>query len=131
MNERRRIDSGSTYEAEIGYSRAVIDGRWVFVSGTTGIDYSTMSIADDLLAQAEQCIANIRDALEQAGSSLDDVVRVRYLFPDGADFEPCWPIFRTAFAVARPAATMMVAGLLDPRMRLEVEVTARISSVTQ
>jgi enamine deaminase RidA (YjgF/YER057c/UK114 family) len=125
MTDRRRIDSSSTFEAEIGFSRAVVDGEWVFVSGTTGFDYATMSISDDLIEQAEQCMANIRDALAEAGGSLNDVVRVHYLFPRREDFEPCWPIFRDAFAGARPAATMMVVGLADPRMRLEVEVTAR------
>ncbi|MGH8978841.1 MAG: RidA family protein [Acidimicrobiia bacterium] len=125
MAERQRIDSGSTFEAAIGYSRAVVDGEWVFVSGTTGFDYSTMTISDDVLEQAEQCLANIRDALASARSALDDVVRVRYLFARREDFEPCWPIFRDAFATARPAATMMVVGLSDPRMRVEIEVTAR------
>jgi enamine deaminase RidA (YjgF/YER057c/UK114 family) len=121
---RQRISSGSTFEAGIGYSRAVVDGRWVFVSGTTGFDYSAMTISPDLLEQAEQCMANVSDALRQAGASLADVVRVHYLFTDAADFEPCWPIFRRSFADVRPAATMMVVGLSDPRMRLEVEVTA-------
>jgi enamine deaminase RidA (YjgF/YER057c/UK114 family) len=121
---RRHIGSGSTFEADIGYSRAVVHGDWVFVSGTTGFDYSTMTISPDLTTQAEQCVRNIAGALEQAGCSLADVVRVRYLFPDAADFEPCWPVLRRAFGDARPAATMMVVGLSDPRMRLEIEVTA-------
>jgi enamine deaminase RidA (YjgF/YER057c/UK114 family) len=122
---RRLISSGSTFETEIGYSRAVVDGDWIFVSGTTGFDYSTMTIDPDLVTQAEQCLRNVESALAEAGSSLADVVRVRYLFPDRADFEPCWPVFRRAFADARPAATMVVVGLSDPRMRLEIEVTAR------
>jgi enamine deaminase RidA (YjgF/YER057c/UK114 family) len=121
---RRRISSGSTFEADIGYSRVVVDDRWVFVSGTTGFEYSTMRISEDLLTQAEQCMANIGGALAGADSSFADVVRVHYLFPDRADFEPCWPIFRRYLAGAAPAATMMVVGLSDPRMRLEVEVTA-------
>lgn len=121
---RERISSGSTFESEIGYSRAVVDGDRVFVAGTTGFDYATMAISDDLLEQARQCLANVASALAAAGSSFDDVVRVRYLFPDRDDFEPCWPLLREAFGVARPAATMMVVGLSDPRMRIEIEVTA-------
>jgi len=123
---RRLISSGSDFEHRIGYSRAVVDGDFVFVSGTTGYDYRNMSLSDDLLDQAEQCCSNIKTALEQAGSGLSQVVRVRYIFPDRADFEPCWPIFRRYFGASRPAATMMVAGLLDERMKLEIEVTARV-----
>ena len=124
-SERRLIGSGSTFEAEIGYSRAVVAGPWVFVSGTTGFDYSTMTITDDVVAQAEQCMKNIAAALAEADASVADVVRVRYLLPDRDDFEPCWPLLRQAFAEARPAATMQVCGLSDPRMRVEIEVTAR------
>jgi enamine deaminase RidA (YjgF/YER057c/UK114 family) len=122
---RRLISSGSTFEEEIGYSRAVVDGDWVFVAGTTGFDYSTMTITDDVVVQAEQCVANIRAALDEAGASLADVVRVRYLLPDRDDFEPCWPVLRAAFGEARPAATMQCCGLSDPRMRIEIEVTAK------
>lgn len=122
---RQRISSGSTFEAEIGYSRAVVDGDLIFVAGTTGFDYTTMSISGDLLEQTRQCLANVASALASAGASFDDVVRVRYLFPDRDDFEPCWPLLREAFGSARPAATMMVVGLSDPRMRVEIEVTAR------
>jgi enamine deaminase RidA (YjgF/YER057c/UK114 family) len=122
---RRWIESGSTFEAQIGYARAVVDGDWVFVSGTTGFDYAAMTIADDVVAQAEQCLKNIGAALEQAGATFADVVRVHYIFPDAADFEPCWPTLRKCFAEARPAATMIVAGLADARMRVEIEVTAR------
>jgi enamine deaminase RidA (YjgF/YER057c/UK114 family) len=121
---RRLISSGSTFEADIGYSRAVVDGRWVFVSGTTGFDYTSMTISPDVVDQAEQCMRNIRAALVDAGSTLADVVRVHYLFPDAADFESCWPVFRSHFGAIRPAATMMVVGLSDPRMRVEIEVTA-------
>ncbi len=105
--------------------RAVADGDWVFVSGTTGFDYETMTLGDGVVAQAEQALANIAAALAAAGASLADVVRVRYILPDRADFEPCWPVLRAAFAAAPPAATMIVAGLSDPRMRIEIEVTAR------
>ena len=124
---RRHISSGSTFEAQIGYARAVVDGDWIFVSGTTGFDYAAGTIADDVVAQAEQCIANIDRALAEAGSSLADVVRVRYILPDVADFEPCWPVLRRVFGPVRPAATMIAAGLLDPRMKIEIEVTGRRS----
>jgi enamine deaminase RidA (YjgF/YER057c/UK114 family) len=124
MTPRRLIGSGSTFERDIGYSRAVVVGDWVFVSGTTGFDYATMTIADDVVAQAAQCLRNVEAALAEAGCTLADVVRVRYLLPDAADFEPCWPLLRAAFGAARPAATMMAVGLADPRMKIEIEVTA-------
>jgi enamine deaminase RidA (YjgF/YER057c/UK114 family) len=122
---RRLITSGSSFEREIGYSRAVVDGDWVFVSGTTGFDYRSMTIADDLVAQTEQCVQNIRAALEEAGASLRDVVRVTYIVPNGAEFPQCWPILKKHFGDVLPAATMISAGLADPRMRIEIEVTAR------
>ncbi|MEM8490127.1 MAG: RidA family protein [Pseudomonadota bacterium] len=118
--------SGSEFEAKIGYSRAVRDGDYVFVSGTTGYDYDTMSMSSSVEKQAEQCFKNIERALTAAGSSVDDIVRVRYILPDKDDFEPCWPVFQRYLAKARPAATMFVAGLLDEAMKLEVEVTARV-----
>ena len=121
---RRLISSGSTFEEQIGYSRAVVVGDWVFVSGTTGFDYSTMSIADDLLQQTEQCLKNIQAALHEAGASLRDVVRVNYVLPNGAEFEQCWPVLRKYFGDVRPAAMMISAGLADPRMKIEIEVTA-------
>lgn len=122
---RRLISSGSTFEAEVGYSRAVVDGEWIFVSGTTGFDYSTMSIAEGVVEQAEQCFRNIEAALRQAGASFADVVRVAYILPEAADFPECWPVLRKYFGEIRPAATMISAGLADPRMRIEIEVTAR------
>lgn len=122
--ERRRISSGSPFERQIGYSRAVVAGDWVFVSGTTGFDYTSMTISDSVVEQAEQCMQNIAAALKQAGASLDDVVRVNYVLPDGADFEACWPVLRQHLGTARPAAMMITAGLLDPRMKIEIEVTA-------
>ncbi|SLN22574.1 Enamine/imine deaminase [Pseudoruegeria aquimaris] len=122
---RKHISQGSPFEAAIGYSRAVVEGDWIFVAGTTGFDYATMEIAEDPAAQAAQALKNIGWALGQAGASLDDVVRVRYILPNGDDFEPCWPALRSAFATAKPAATMIVAGLADPRMKIEIEVTAR------
>jgi enamine deaminase RidA (YjgF/YER057c/UK114 family) len=122
---RRLISSGSTFEQEIGYSRAVVDGEWVFVSGTTGFDYATMTIADDVAEQAEQCLKNIDAALTEAGATLADVVRVTYVLPDATEFPRCWPILRRWFGDIRPAAMMISAGLADPRMRIEIEVTAR------
>ena len=125
---RRLISSGSTFEEQIGYSRAVVDGEWVFVSGTTGFDYTKMEIPEGLLAQTEQCLKNIEAALEQAGASLRDVVRVTYVLPNAAEFPDCWPILRKYFGEIRPAAMMISAGLADPRMRIEIEVTARVTS---
>jgi enamine deaminase RidA (YjgF/YER057c/UK114 family) len=125
---RRLIGSGSTFEAEIGYSRAVVDGDFVFVSGTTGFDYTTMSIADDIVEQTEQCLRNIVQALEQAGASLKDVVRVTYVLPNAKEFERTWPTLRKYFGEIRPAAMMISAGLADPRMKIEIEVTAKKST---
>lgn len=122
---RRLISSGSSFEAEIGYSRAVVDGDWVFVSGTTGFDYRTMVISSDIVEQVEQCFKNIQAALAEAGATLDDVVRVKYIVPDGSQFKDCWPVLRKYFGQIRPAATMIAAGLADPRMLIEIEVTAR------
>ena len=122
---RRLISSGSSFEREIGYSRAVVDGEWVFVSGTTGFDYQSMRISENLLEQAEQCLRNITSALEQAGASLSDVVRVTYILPETGDFPACWPVLRKYFGDVRPAATMISAGLADPRIRIEIEATAR------
>ena len=122
---RRLISSGSTFEDQIGYSRAVVDGEWVFVSGTTGFDYTSMTISDSLIEQTEQCLKNIESALAEAGASLRDVVRVTYVVPNAAEFRDCWPILRKYFGDIRPAAMMISAGLADPRMRIEIEVTAR------
>ncbi len=121
---RQRISSGSPFEHQIGYSRAVVAGDWVFVSGTTGFDYATMDIADSIAAQADQCLQNIAHALAQAGAGMDDVVRVTYVVPVAAEFEQCWPVLQKYFGDIRPAAMMISAGLLDPRMRIEMEVTA-------
>jgi enamine deaminase RidA (YjgF/YER057c/UK114 family) len=120
-----RIYSGSSFETDIGYARAVVSGDFVFVSGTTGFEYESMTIAGDVVSQCEQALRNIGWALRQAGVTMRDVVRVRYLLADRADFPPCWPKLREAFGGAAPAATMMVVGLSDPRMRIEIEVTAR------
>lgn len=125
---RRLISSGSTFEREIGYSRAVVDGEWIFVSGTTGYDYETMTLREGIVAQAEQALQNIESALGQAGAGLQDVVRVTYIVPRADEFQQCWPVLRTYFGEIRPAATMISAGLADPQMRIEIEVTARKGS---
>ena len=122
---RRLISSGSTFEADIGYSRAVVDDEWVFVSGTTGFDYATMTVAEGLIEQTEQCLKNIGAALAEAGAGFEDVVRVTYVLVDAAEFKTCWPVLRKYFGVVRPAAMMISAGLADPRMKIEIEVTAR------
>ncbi len=108
---RRWISSGSTFEREIGYSRAVVVGDRVFVAGTTGFDSATMTISDDIVTQTEQCLRNIESALARAGSSMQDVVRVRYMLPNAADFPATWPALRAAFGEVRPAATMIEARL--------------------
>ena len=122
---RKLISSGSTFEEQIGYSRAVVVDEWIFVSGTTGYDYSTMSISDNILDQTEQCLKNIENALQKAEASLNDIVRVTYVVPNSADFEQCWPVLRKYFGEIRPAAMMISAGLADPHMKIEIEVTAR------
>lgn len=125
---RKLISSGSKFEVEIGYSRAVVVDGWVFMSGTTGFNYSTMTISDDVTEQAEQAFQNIEAALAQAGARLEDVVKVVYLLPSAADFEKCFPVLGRKLGQIRPACTMMVVGLADPKMKIEIEVTARIGS---
>lgn len=124
---RRLISSGSTFEHDIGYSRAVVDGDWIFVSGTTGFDYATMSIAPGVAEQTRQCLENIAQALREADAGFADVVRVRYILPSAEDFPACWPALKAAFGAVRPAATMIEAGLIDKRVKIEIEVTARRS----
>jgi enamine deaminase RidA (YjgF/YER057c/UK114 family) len=121
---RKLISSGSSFEKEMGYSRAVVEGDWVFVSGTTGFNYDDMTIADDVVNQTEQCLKNIKGVLEQAGSSISKVVRVTYILPDASEFEQCWPVLKKYLGDVRPAATMFSAGLSDPRMKIEIQVTA-------
>ncbi|MFV0358603.1 RidA family protein [Tropicimonas sp.] len=123
---RRLVSTGSPFEARIGYSRAVVCDGWVFVAGTTGYDYSTMIMPERIEEQCANALKTIERALREAGAGLDDVVRIRYILPDAADWPACWPITSTAFARARPAATMIVAGLQEQEMRIEIEVTARI-----
>ena len=125
MNDKRLISSGSDFEAVAGYSRAVVEGAYVHVAGTTGFDYAAMTIDDDAAAQTHQCFRNIAAALGQAGCSLDDVVRVRYYLANADSFQVLAPIFGEYFQRARPAATAIVCGLVDPRMKIEIEVTAR------
>ena len=125
---RRLISSGSKFEAEIGYSRAVVVGDTVYVSGTTGFDYAAMTISDDVAAQTDQCLKNIGAALAQAGATFADVVRVTYVLPNADDFPATWPVLKTYFGDVRPACMMIAAGLSDPRMKIEIEVTARIGS---
>lgn len=121
---RKLISSGSVFENEIGYSRAVVDGNWVFVSGTTGYDYTTMTIQDDIAAQTEQCFKNIISALEEAEADIKDVVRVTYILPEASEFKKCWPTLRKYFGEIRPAATMFSANLSDEKMKIEIQVTA-------
>lgn len=122
--ERKLISSRSVFEEQIGYSRAVVDGNWVFVSGTTGYNYETMTIADSIEEQTEQCLNNIAAALEDAGASMKNVVRVRYILTEASEFEKCWPTLKKYFGNIRPAATMFSAGLADKKMKIEIEVTA-------
>jgi enamine deaminase RidA (YjgF/YER057c/UK114 family) len=121
---KKLISTGSTFEKEVAYSRAVIKDNWVFVSGTTGFDYDTMTISDSIVEQTDQCLKNIENVLVEAEASLSDIVRVTYILPDSTDFEKCWPILRKYFGDIRPAATMLSAGLADERMKIEIEVTA-------
>ncbi len=121
---RKLISSGSKFEKEIGYSRAVVDDNWVIVSGTMGYDYDTMTIKEDIISQTEQCLKNISKVLNQAGSNLDEIVRVTYILTNASEFEKCWPTLRKYFGKIRPAATMFSAGLADPKMKIEIQVTA-------
>ena len=129
--DRYLISSGSVFEEQMGYSRAVVDGNWIFVSGTTGFDYATMTIADDIAEQTEQCLKNIQSALQEANARMEDVVRVMYILPDGKEFPACWPVLRKYFGDIRPAATMIAAGLADPKMKIEIQVTALRRDTTQ
>ena len=122
--KRKLISSGSTFEEEIGYSRAVVQGNWIFVSGTTGYNYDTMIISDDIVEQVEQCFINIIAALKKANASLTDVIRVTYILPEANDFEHCWPVLKRYFRAVKPAATMFSAKLANDKMKIEIEVTA-------
>lgn len=122
----KRISTGSPFEERIGYSRAVVCDGWIFVAGTTGYDYASMTMPPDVVDQCRNALATISGALEEAGASLADVVRVRYILPDAALWPACWPVTSEAFGTVRPAATMIVAGLQEPEMKIEIEVTARL-----
>lgn len=122
----KRLSSGSPFEETIGYSRAIIDGDTIFVSGTTGYDYATMTISDDVAKQADQCFRNIGYVLREAGASMTDIVRVTYILPNKSDFEACWPVLRHWLGDVRPAATMFEAGLMEDAMKIEIQVTARV-----
>ncbi|MFC2108980.1 RidA family protein [Bacteroidota bacterium] len=122
--DRTNINSGSSFEKEMSYSRAVVTGNWVLVSGTTGFNYRTMDIGEDVESQVEQCFVNIADALQKAGSKMEDIVKVQYILPNATDFEKCWPTMKKYLGEVRPAATMISAGLADERMKIEIEVTA-------
>lgn len=123
---RRTISTGSPFEARIGYSRAIVTDGWVFVAGTTGYDYASMTMPDSIEEQCRNALQTIENALKEAGCSLDDVVRVRYIVPDPEEWPACWSITSEAFARARPAATMISAGLQETEMKIEIEVTARL-----
>lgn len=123
---RKLISSGSPFEAQIGYSRAVVQDGWVFVSGTTGYDYATMTMPESVTDQCRNALTTIEKALGEAGTTMANVVRVRYLLPDGDDFEPCWPVLQEVFGEVRPAATMMIVKLMTPEMKIEIEVTAKL-----
>jgi len=122
--KRKLISSGSTFEENIGYSRAVVQGDWIFVSGTTGYNYNTMRISDNVIKQAEQCLINIKDTLEKVDADLSHVVRVTYILKDANEFEACWPVLKKYFGEIKPAATMFSAGLADDKMKIEIQVTA-------
>ncbi|TYA78466.1 RidA family protein [Seonamhaeicola marinus] len=122
--KRKLISSGSTFEEQIGYSRAVVQDNWVFISGTTGYNYDTMTISDDIVEQTEQCFKNIIATLEKAEASLSDIVRVNYILSNGSEFELCWPVLKKYLGDVKPAATMISAGMADDKMKIEIEVTA-------
>lgn len=147
-SSRRLISSGSPFEQQIGYSRAVVDGDMVFVSGCTGCvklplgnlypvcnqntnptycryDYKTGVMSDDVVEQTEQTMQNIQAALEEAEAEMKDIVRVRYILPDRRDFQATWPVLQKWLGDVRPAATMIQAGLMEEAMKIEIEVTAR------
>lgn len=122
--KRKLISSGSKFEENIGYSRAVVQGNWIFVSGTTGYNYKTMTISDNVIVQTEQCLINIENTLKEADASLLDIVRVTYILPKAEDFKSCWPVLKKYLGNIKPAATMFSAELADDKMKIEIEVTA-------
>jgi enamine deaminase RidA (YjgF/YER057c/UK114 family) len=130
MTARRLISTGSEYEKKWGYSRAVIDGDFIFISGTTGFDYATMTISDDPAEQTRQCFRTIGKVLSDAGASLADIVQARYYLPNAVDWEACAAVLGETLGDIRPAATALICGLIDPRMKIEIEVVARRRETT-
>ena len=122
---RKLISSGSEFEKTIGYSRAVVEGDFIFVSGTTGYDYANNRISDSVQQQTEQCFKNIQKVLQEAGSDIKDIVRITYILPNRDDFEPCWPVLTEWLGDVRPAATVFEARLLNDDMKIEIQVTAK------
>jgi enamine deaminase RidA (YjgF/YER057c/UK114 family) len=120
----KRISTGSPFEATMGYSRAVVKGGWCFVSGVTGYDYATMIMPEDVADQARNCFRTIKSVLEQGGFTMEDIVRVQYTVTDVALVDALIPALGEAFGEIRPAATMVIAGLIRPEMKVEIEVTA-------
>lgn len=121
---KRLISSGSSFEEQVGYSRAVVQGNWCFMSGTTGYNYKEMTISDDIVEQTRQTLKNIDSTLGLSGFSRSDIVKVLYILPDGSEFEQCWPVLKAYFGTIRPAATMISAKLFDSKMKIEIEITA-------
>ncbi|WP_157014466.1 RidA family protein [Mesorhizobium xinjiangense] len=121
---RRLISTGSPFEKTAGYSRAVVQGEWCFVSGTTGYDYATMTMPESVEDQTRNCLATIGNALREGGFDLEDVVRAHYYVTDGSYVDRVFPILGEAFGEIRPAATMIVCRLNKPEMKIEIEVTA-------
>ena len=122
---RKLISSDSEFESKYGYSRAVLDGNFVFVSGTTGYNYQNMTISDSAVEQADQCFINIQQALKEAGSSVEDIVRINYILPNRDDFESCSPVLEKWLGAVRPAATMFEARLIKDEIKIEIQVTAK------
>lgn len=120
----KQISTGSPFEAKLGYSRAIVKGGWCFVSGVTGYDYATMAMPEAPLAQAQNCFATIERVLIEGGFTMADIVRVQYTITDAALVDEIAPALATALGIVRPAATMVVAGLIRPEMKVEIEVTA-------
>jgi enamine deaminase RidA (YjgF/YER057c/UK114 family) len=121
----RRISSNSEFEKAVGYSRAVVDDDYVHVSGTTGFDYETMTIADDVVEQGHQVFRNIARTLAAARCSFSDLVRVTFYVPSAEDYEVLMPVFKQYLGPNPPAATALIVQLVDPRMKIEIEATAR------
>lgn len=123
-NARRLISTGSPFEATMGYSRAVVQGDWCFLSGVTGYDYATMSMPDDIADQARNCFETIKSVLGDAGFAMTDIARVQYTVIDADIVDAAVPVLGEYLGTIKPAATMVIAGLIKPEMKIEIEVTA-------